>query len=263
MRPAVADFRAPPGGTLVMGVVLYGRDPRTGAVGLVPRPGEEIEWTVEWPGGDEVLTQAVAPRCLRIDRRTGVIAYPVTTEQAEGVAASPVPAPTRIRLLLPDGTAYPFLAGTVAFGDPPPMQNAPVLFESLTVPGVDVLPRVEPYIVGVVLSYPLGAADQAVADAASKVAELLAQPDLGAALAVTPDDAEDSPRVATAAMVQAVARAVVEQARDLAAAAVHDLLTTPGRLRDMLPTEPPDRPGLPWLDRGGLVITGMNPPDGA
>jgi len=131
----------------------------------------------------------------------------------------------------------------------------------LPAPSVAVVPRIEPYLVEVVLPFPLGSADQAVALAAAKVAELLAQPSLGAALATTPGVEEDSPRVATAAMVQAVARLVVEQAREIAAAAIVDVLTAPGKLKGMLPTEPPADDGVPWLNKGGLVVSGTNPPD--
>lgn len=131
----------------------------------------------------------------------------------------------------------------------------------LPAPSVAVVPRLEPYLVEVVIPFPLGSADEAVALAARMVAELLAQPDLGAALATTPGPDEDSPRVATAAMVQAVARHVVEQARAIAEAAaqaaIRDLLTTPGRLAGLLPTEPPAEDLVPWLDHGGLTVTGL------
>ena len=124
---------------------------------------------------------------------------------------------------------------------------------------VAIVPRLEPCLVEVVVWYPFGAAAAAVAAAAAKVAELLARPDLGAAFAASPAADEDSARVATAAMVQAVARQVVALAEKSAAQIVQktiaDLLTTPNTLRAFLPTEPPDRPGMPWLDRGGLAIT--------
>lgn len=131
----------------------------------------------------------------------------------------------------------------------------------LPAPSVAVVPRIEPYLVEVVVPFPLGSADQAVALAAQKVAELLAHPDLGEALASTPDVDEDSPRVATAAMVQAVARLIVEQAREIAQAAIVDIMTTPGKLAGMLPTEPPLDDLTPWLNKGGLTVSGMNPPD--
>jgi len=124
---------------------------------------------------------------------------------------------------------------------------------------VSIVPRFEPHLVEVVVWYPFGAADEAVAAAAAKVAELLAQTDLGAAFATSPDADDDSPRVATAAMVQAVARLVIERAEKSAAQiirkAIADLLTTPNTLRAFLPTEPPDQPGMPWLDKGVLAIT--------
>lgn len=131
----------------------------------------------------------------------------------------------------------------------------------LPAPSVAVVPRIEPYLVEVVVPFPLGSADEAVALAARTVAELLAQPDLGAAVAQTPGTDEDSPRVATAAMVQAVARGVVAQAHAIVRDAIRDLLTTPGRLAGLLPTEPPPEDLVPWLDRGALTITGLNPPD--
>ncbi|WP_159392718.1 hypothetical protein [Methylobacterium sp. C1] len=120
---------------------------------------------------------------------------------------------------------------------------------------VAIAPRLEPHLVEVVVWYPFGAADEAVAAAAAKVAEVLAAPDLGAPTADTPDVDEDSPRVATAAMVQAVARLVIEEARKIAAAAVVDLMTKPGVMSGMLPTEPPPDAETPWLNKGGLAIT--------
>ena len=122
-------------------------------------------------------------------------------------------------------------------------------------PAVALAPRLEPHLVEVVVWYPFGAADEAVAAATAAVAERLAGPDLGPATAETPEADEDSPRVATAAMVQAVARLVAVEAERLAAEAVRALLTEPGRLRAMLPTEPPPEPGIPWLDGGVLAIT--------
>ena len=122
-------------------------------------------------------------------------------------------------------------------------------------PAVAIAPRLEPHLVEVVVWYPFGAADEAVADAAAAVAALLAQPNLGAATAETPGPDDESPRVATTAMVQAVARLVTAEARRIAAEAVRALMTEPGRLRGMLPTQPPPEPGTPWLDGGVLAIT--------
>ena len=122
-------------------------------------------------------------------------------------------------------------------------------------PAVALAPRLEPHLVEVVVWYPFGAADAAVAEAAAAVAALLAQPNLGAATAETPEAGDESPRVATTAMVQAVARLVTAEAREIAAEAVRALMTEPGRLRALLPTESPPEPGTPWLDGGVLAIT--------
>lgn len=130
------------------------------------------------------------------------------------------------------------------------------LANALPAPSVAVVPRIEPYLIEVVLPFPLGAADQAVALAAEKVAELLAQPNLGAALVDAPSDLTDeSPRAADTAFVQGVARLVVEQAREIAAAAIVDLVKTPGKLRGMLPTDLPPDAGTPWLNNGVLTVT--------
>ncbi|MGU3417789.1 hypothetical protein [Methylobacterium sp. D54C] len=129
---------------------------------------------------------------------------------------------------------------------------------------VAVAASLEPHLVEVVVWYPFGAADEAVAAAAARVEALLAAPRLGAASAETPDTDDDGPRVATTAMVQAVARLVLDQARAIAAAALRDLMTEPGRLRALLPTAPPPDAATPWLDRGTVAITpDPTPPDGA
>lgn len=124
---------------------------------------------------------------------------------------------------------------------------------------IAIVPRLEPYLVEVVVWYPFGAADEAVTAAAATVEALLAQPDLGAALATSPPADDDSPRVATTEMVQAVVRQALAAAGTDAArivqAAIADLLTTPNTLRALLPTEPPDEAGRPWLDGGVLAIT--------
>lgn len=121
---------------------------------------------------------------------------------------------------------------------------------------VSIAPRLEPHLVEVMVWYPFGAADEAVAAAAAKVEELLARPDLGAVLVDAPSDLnDDSPRAADTAFVQAIARIVVEEAQNLANAAVSDLITKPGAMRSMLPTEPPATPGTPWLNKGVLAFT--------
>jgi|FEC22Drversion2_1045045.scaffolds.fasta_scaffold00216_50 hypothetical protein len=120
---------------------------------------------------------------------------------------------------------------------------------------VSIAPRIEPHVVEVAVWYPFGAADEAVAAAAEKVAELLAAPDLGTPLVDTPDVDDDSRQAANTAMVQAVARAVIAEAQNIAAAAVRDLITKPGALRGLLPTEPPPDPGVPWLNNGVLAFT--------
>ncbi|MBW4968328.1 hypothetical protein KZZ04_18520, partial [Pseudoalteromonas sp. CR1] len=72
---------------------------------------------------------------------------------------------------------------------------------------VSIAPRIEPHVVEVAVWYPFGAADEAVAAAAARVEELLAQPDLGAAIVSAPTDlSDDGPRVADTAFVQAIAR---------------------------------------------------------
>ena len=125
----------------------------------------------------------------------------------------------------------------------------------LPAPSVALVPRIEPYLVEVVVPFPLGFQNEAEALLSKTIADLLARPTLGEALATTPEPDEDSPRVATAAMVQSVARLVVQQAQELTAAAIVDMLTTPGKLRGMLPTEPPPDAGTPWLNKGLLAIT--------
>ena len=130
------------------------------------------------------------------------------------------------------------------------------LANTVVAPSVAVVPRIEPYLIEVVLPFPLGSADQAIAAAAEKVAELLAQPDLGAATVDAPADLKDeSQRVADTAFVQGVARLIVEQAEAFTLAAITDLMKTPRKLRRMLPTEPPPDAGTPWLDNGVLSIT--------
>lgn len=128
---------------------------------------------------------------------------------------------------------------------------------------VSIAPRLEPHLVEVVVWYPFGAADEAVAAAAAKVEELLAEPNLGAALVETPGFDDDSPRAASTAFAQELIRALrdelkayaVAQAEELAAAAVNDLITTPGKLRGLLPIELPSAPGVPWLNNGVLAFT--------
>ncbi len=118
MRPAPYDFRFHRGGTAYLGVILHGRDPRTGEVRRLPVPGVTIEWTVEWPTGQEVRTQFDAPdRLLSIDPRSGVISFPVSAARVEELEGAVQPIATRIRLLMPDGAPVPFLTGTVALED--------------------------------------------------------------------------------------------------------------------------------------------------
>ena len=118
MRPASYDFRFPRGGAAYLGVILHGRDPRTGEVRRLPIPGVTVEWTIEWPTGEEVRTQFAAPdHLLMIDQRTGVHAFPVSAERAEELEGAVQPIATRIRMLMPDGAPVPFLTGTIALED--------------------------------------------------------------------------------------------------------------------------------------------------
>lgn len=118
MRPAPYNFRFPRGGAAYLGVILHGRDPRTGEVSRLPIPGVTIEWTIAWPTGDEVRTQFAAPsHLLTIDPRSGVIGFPISAERAEELEGAVQPIATRIRLLMPDGVPVPFLVGTIALED--------------------------------------------------------------------------------------------------------------------------------------------------
>lgn len=128
--------------------------------------------------------------------------------------------------------------------------------ETLPAPSVAVVPRLEPYLVEVILPFPLGSADQAVAEAAAAVAALLADAAFtGRPTAPTAEPDDASLQIANTAFVQAVARTVTQAARTIARDAIRDLFTKPGALKALLPTELPDRPELPWLDGGTLVIT--------
>lgn len=122
-------------------------------------------------------------------------------------------------------------------------------------PSVGVVSVLEPRLVEVAVWFPFGASDEAVAAAAATVADLLARPDLGAALAESPDADDASRRVATAEMVQAVARAVTEAAREIAAAAILDVFTSPKKLRAMLPDTQPATPETPWRDGDTIAFT--------
>ncbi len=118
-----------------------------------------------------------------------------------------------------------------------------------------IVERYEPQVVEVVVHYPFGAADEAVAAAAATVQAPLDGPSLGAATADTPQADDDSPRVATTAMVQAVARAVLAETAPAVRRALAQLLTTPAELRALLPAAPPDTPDTPWLSRDALAVT--------
>ncbi|EIZ83699.1 hypothetical protein WYO_3712 [Methylobacterium sp. GXF4] len=215
MKPAYFDFRTPVGGTPRMSVVLHGRDPRTKAVARLPLPGTTIEWLVEWPDGAAALDQTSG---LLVDGRTGAFTYPMTDERVAAIEGAPGPIPYRVRVKLSDGSAYPFLTGTVGLGDPAPMRQTPIFAEDLSVAAFDPSSGIEPYLVGIILPYPLGAADQVAAAAIEMVSHLLAQPNVGAALATSPDLNDDSPRVATSAMVQAVKRQILAEVQQMIAA---------------------------------------------
>lgn len=80
---------------------------------------------------------------------------------------------------------------------------------------VAVVPRLEPYLVEVVVLYPFGSADEAVAAAAQTVEALLNGPELGAATVATPPPGDDSPRAANTEFVQGeLRRALVLYAND-------------------------------------------------
>lgn len=118
MRPARYDFRFPRGSTPFLCLILHGRDPRTGEVSRLPIPGVTVEWTVEWPTGEEVRTQFAAPdHLLTVDQRTGAIGFPVSAARAEELEGAVEPIETRIRIIMSDGSAYPFLTGTIAMED--------------------------------------------------------------------------------------------------------------------------------------------------
>lgn len=96
-------------------------------------------------------------------------------------------------------------------------------------PSVAVAPRFEPYVAEIVLSFPLGSADEAVKAAADTVAELLANAHLtGGPSADTPPVTDESTRIATTAFV----------------AAYYRELTAPLMLEAVIPNAPGFGPAL-------------------
>lgn len=114
MRPVRHDFRFPRGGVPVLGVRLHGRDPRTHEVRRLPVPGVTIAWTIDWPDAEAETRTPDSAEPLRLDRRTGFVLFPLAPDRIAALAAAARPVPTRIRLLMPDGTPVPVLAGTIA-----------------------------------------------------------------------------------------------------------------------------------------------------
>lgn len=117
MRPVTYTFRLPRTGTPVLGIVLHGRDPRTGQVARLPVPGVTVAWTVDWPSGSETRTPFSVPDPLTVDRRTGAILFPISAAHADDLAGSVRPIATGIRLLMPDGFAVPVLNGSIVVED--------------------------------------------------------------------------------------------------------------------------------------------------
>lgn len=114
MRPAHHDFRFPRGGVPFLGVRLHGRDPRTQEVRRLPIPGDTIEWTIEWPDSEAETRTQFSDAPLTIDPRSGFVMFPLAAARVEEIEAAGRPVPTRICLLMPDGTRVPFLAGAIS-----------------------------------------------------------------------------------------------------------------------------------------------------
>ncbi|MFB0491814.1 hypothetical protein ABIE45_004400 [Methylobacterium sp. OAE515] len=125
-------------------------------------------------------------------------------------------------------------------------------------------PGLQPCIVEVVVLQPLGSAEAAIQAARAEVARLLADVALtGVPTTPTPATDAESRQIANAAMVQAVARAVLERAleavpaiaRAQAKAAIAELLTTPHVLTGLIAAAKPDTPETPYLSGGLLAVT--------
>ncbi len=114
MRPVRHAFRFPRGGVPILAVRLHGRDPRTLEVRRLPIPGVALEWTLEWPDFGAETRPPDSDPPLEVDRRTGFVTFPVQAERAAALEIADRPVPTRIRLILPDGTPVPVLVGTIA-----------------------------------------------------------------------------------------------------------------------------------------------------
>lgn len=113
MTPGSYDFRIPRGATPFLAVRLTGRDPVSGQIARLPVPGLTIEWTVEWPSGSETKASTDMAQGLTVDRRTGMIIYPISAAHAGELAAAPAPIALRIRYVASDGYVCPLLTGTV------------------------------------------------------------------------------------------------------------------------------------------------------
>lgn len=109
MRPRRYPFRFPAGATPSLGVILHGRDPRTGQVARLPISGVTVQWQITWPDGAETLTSASG---LRVDPRTGATFYPLTDDRMVQIRAGQ-PISYSISLVMSDGFVYPFLVGDI------------------------------------------------------------------------------------------------------------------------------------------------------
>ncbi|MEN3212223.1 hypothetical protein PUR23_19625 [Methylorubrum populi] len=131
------------------------------------------------------------------------------------------------------------------------MASSPFLPNVFAAPVLTTVPRYEPYLVEVVLPFPVGAADEAVAAAAAAVKDLLASADMtGEPRAPTPETDDRSRRLATTAFVH-----------ELVELTLKTLLQTPGVLSGYLPKDAPAQDGLPYLSGGVVAITGFGAQD--
>lgn len=127
------------------------------------------------------------------------------------------------------------------------MASATVLPFALPVPPVETAPRYEPYLVEVVVPFPIGAADDAIQAAMAAVEGYLAVGVdlLGTPTSTTPPTDDVSRRIATTEFVKA-----------LVAAEIKRLMQSPNALADLIPKDIPVANGVPYLSGGIVVISG-------
>jgi hypothetical protein len=111
MNPARYDLRLRRGDTPLLMLRLWALDPVTRQAVLLPSETVSLAWRIDWPGGARTL-RSLPGGGLKVDARTGLVAYPVASADLADLGDRTVA--FRVQTVTEDGRVETFLEGTLA-----------------------------------------------------------------------------------------------------------------------------------------------------